>query len=591
MAPLTPSAEDAPRLFVAVTAHRDLLAGETPAIESRVEACFRQLAEAFPALPVALLTPLAEGGDRLAARVAARMGVPFLAVLPMERQEYERDFASSESLKEFRGLLAQAEQVISLPTAPGYSPPPYAGKARDIQYAQLGVFLSNHCQVLLALWDGKEGTRFGGTGQVVRFHLTAEMPGFEADSSPASLLADNENDLVCHVVCSRDRPDGGPAPGLVAGQSAWFSSRDDGARSVEIPDDYRVLLDRLQVFARDWRDKRAEVEQCSAGLLAEAPNLELPSGAALTNRFFRAADGLAVHYQRRVHDSLRAIHVLAVLMGLVFLVYSEFDAPDYLVLIFLALFFSGVALHVTGERREWHRKYLDYRALAEGLRVQLYWNLAGVVDSTSAEFAYDNFLQQQDLDLGWIRHVMRRASLDRLRGRVPPPAWLDWVIGQWIGGPGSGPRSGMDNGTGCNTGRGQLAYYASKERANSMRYRRTSRLGALSLWAGIAIAILLFLTGSAGDTALRRLLLVMMGVLPLVAGVWDAYSHKRAEKELIKQYAFMGRVFRKARKLLDGSADDGFRRRVLKALGQAALDEGAEWLLMHRERPLEHGKL
>lgn len=587
MDPLSPNAEDEPRLFVAVTAHRDLLAREAPAIESRVEACFRQLTAAFPGLPLALLTPLAQGGDRLVARVAARMGVPFQAVLPMERQEYERDFAGTASLEEFRDLLARAEHVISLPTAPGNSPPPYAGKARDIQYAQLGVFLSNHCQVLLALWDGKVCTRFGGTGQVVRFHLTADMPGFEADSSPASLLADNENDLVCHVVCSRDRPDGDPAPGLVAGEFAWFSSRDDGARSAEIPDDYRVLLDRLQVFARDWRDKRAEVEQCSAGLLAAAPNLELPSGAALTNRLFRAADGLAVHYQRRVHGSLRAVHVLAVLMGLVFLVYSEFDGPDYLVLVFLALFFSGVALHVTGERREWHRKYLDYRALAEGLRVQLYWNLAGVVDATSAEFAYDNFLQQQDVDLGWVRHVMRRASLDRLRGRVPPPAWLDWVIGQWIGGPGSG----TGNGTGRNAGRGQLAYYASKERANSVRYRRTSLLGALSLWAGIGIAILLFLTGSAGDTSLRRLLLVLMGVLPLVAGVWDAYSHKRAEKELIKQYAFMGRVFRKARKLLDGSGDDGFRRCVLKALGQAALDEGAEWLLMHRERPLEHGKL
>ena len=587
MYPLTPSAEDAPRLFVAVTAHRDLLAAETPAIESRVEACYRQLAAAFPDLPLALLTPLARGGDRLAAQVAERLGVPFLAVLPMEQQEYERDFASTGSLEEFRGLLARAEQVICLPTAPGNSPPPYTGKARDIQYAQLGVFLSNHCQVLLALWDGKEGTRFGGTGQVVRFHLTADLPGFEADSSPASLLADNENDLVFHVVCSRDRPGGDPAPGLVPGEYAWFSSRDDGARSTEIPDEYRVLLDRLQVFARDWRDKRVEVEQGSAGLLATAPDLELPSGAALTNRLFRAADGLAVHYQRRVHGSLRAVHVLAVLMGLVFLVYSEFDAPDYLVLVFLALFFCGVALHVTGERREWHRKYLDYRALAEGLRVQLYWNLSGVVDSTSAEFAYDNFLQQQDVDLGWIRHVMRRASLDRLRGRVPPPGWLDWVIEEWIGGPGNSP--GSD--TGSDAGRGQLAYYAIKERANSARYRRTSLLGALSLWAGIAIAILLFLTGSAGNAAFHRPLLVLMGVLPLIAGVWDAYSHKRAEKELIKQYAFMRRVFRKARKLLDGSSDDGFRRRVLKALGEAALDEGAEWLLMHRERPLEHGKL
>lgn len=579
MDPLTSSADDRLRLFVAVTAHRDLVAAETPTIESRVEDCFRELAAAFPDLPLTLLTPLAQGGDQLAARVAERMRVPFLAVLPMAQEEYERDFATAASLVEFRRLLARAEQVISLPTAPGNDPPPHAGRARDIQYAQLGVFLSNHCQVLLALWDGKDGVRLGGTGQVVRFHLTAVMPGFEADSSPASLLADNENDLVFHVACSRDRPDGEPASGLAAGESAWFCSRRDGARSPGVPDDYRELLDRLQTFARDWRDKEAQVEECSTGLLDEAPDLELPSGAALTDRLFRAADGLAVYYQRRVHGSLRAVHVLAVLMGLVFLLYTEYDGPNYMVLAFLALFFAGVAVHLTGELRDWHRKYLDYRALAEGLRVQLYWNLSGIVDAFSVEFAYDNFLQHEDVDLGWIRHVMRKASLERRRGQAPQADWLDWVIGQWIGDAGGG------------AGQGQLAYYSRKERENGLRYRRTSLLGALCLWTGIGIAVLLLVSGVERESGPHRLLLVLMGALPLVAGVWDAYSHKRAEKELIRQYAFMGRVFRKARKLLDGSGDVGFRRRVLKALGQAALNEGAEWLLMHRERPLEYGKL
>jgi hypothetical protein len=116
-------------------------------------------------------------------------------------------------------------------------------------------------------------------------------------------------------------------------------------------------------------------------------------------------------------------------------------------------------------------------------------------------------------------------------------------------------------------------------------------LGNLCLWAGIALAILLYALGTDGDGEQRRTLLVLMGVLPLVAGIWDAYSHKKAEKELIKQYGFMSRVFEKARKLLDGSDQLSFQRQVLKALGQAALDEGAEWLLMQRERPLEHGRL
>ena len=574
---MSPAPADRQRLYVAVTAHRDLVEGEIRGIEAAVKRCFDELTESFPDLPLCLLSPLAEGGDRLAARVALRMGIPVIAVLPMEQGEYERDFERPGSLDDFRALLEQTEQRLVLPAAPGNGEAPFDGAPRTVQYAQLGVFMSNHCQVLLALWDGKDSARLGGTGQVVRFHLTAVMPGFEADSSPASLLAENENDLVFHVVCSRDRPDGAPRADLKALDAAWFTSRDDGARQAHLPADYRILLERLQRFVRDSRDKAEEIALNSGGLLERAPELPLPSGAALTERLFRTADGLAVHYQKRVHAGLRAIHVLAVLMGLVFLVYTEFDAPDVLVLVFLGLFFAGVALHYTGESREWHRKYLDYRALAEGLRVQFYWNLAGVVHPVSAEFAYDNFLQQQDTDLGWIRHVMRLASLYRTRGDVPREEWLHWVVDEWVGDAAGG--------------RGQLAYYGYKERVNSARHRRTSLLGTLCLWSGIAIAILLFLTGSAGQTGIRQGLLIAMGVLPLIAGVWDAYSHKRAEKELIKQYAFMGRVFRKARRLIDSSPDIVFRRRVLKALGQAALDEGAEWLLMHRERPLEPGSL
>ena len=82
-----------------------------------------------------------------------------------------------------------------------------------------------------------------------------------------------------------------------------------------------------------------------------------------------------------------------------------------------------------------------------------------------------------------------------------------------------------------------------------------------------------------------------MGVLPLIAAVRSAYSHKKADKELIKQYLFMGRVFANARTLLDSAHDVEQKRNILRALGNAALEEHAEWILMQRERPLEHSSL
>jgi hypothetical protein len=82
-----------------------------------------------------------------------------------------------------------------------------------------------------------------------------------------------------------------------------------------------------------------------------------------------------------------------------------------------------------------------------------------------------------------------------------------------------------------------------------------------------------------------------MGVLPLFAAVRSAYSHQKADKELIKQYRFMNRVFDNAHRLLSKTEDIEKKRKILRALGSAALEEHAEWILVHRERPLEHGRL
>jgi hypothetical protein len=274
---------------------------------------------------------------------------------------------------------------------------------------------------------------------------------------------------------------------------------------------------------------------------------------------------------------MRSTYLLAALMGLVFLLYSEYSGSAWMVLLFLALFFVGVAFHFIGERRQWHRKYLDYRALAEGLRVQIYWNLSGVVDPASAEFAYDSFLNKQDVELGWIRHVMRTASMQRARGSEPDPRWVEWVVERWIGQEGSGD--------------GQLAYYSSKTHQNAIHHQRTGMLGNICLWSGIGVAFLLLLFGSRASEEQLIVMMILMGALPLIAGVRAAYAHKKAEKELIRQYDFMSRIFGNARQLLDESSELHFQRRVLRALGEAALEEGAEWILMHRERPLEYSGL
>jgi len=560
-------------LTIGVTGHRDLVADEVSALKETVRTFFLQLKNNFPDLELQLITPLAEGSDRLVTDVALELGFDLIVPLPMPQADYEKDFSSAAAVEAFRKSLKKA-RVIHLRTLPEASGLPVTPADRDRQYAQLGIFISNHSQVLLALWDGKSSTATGGTASVVKYHLTAVMPGYSVAEDSPNLLADNENDLAYHIVCSRGRPNGQPQDGLQPLQTAWVTAHFGLETGDQMPLEYEVMLHRLQDFGRDKAKYEATIEKEGADLLEYAPDLELPIGTRNISEHHRVADWLAIHFQKRISLGLIATHSIAVLIGLIFIVYSEFEELDFLVIFFLLAFLSGFLLFKIGERRQWHRKHLDYRALAEGLRVQFYWSLAGVIDVQSAEFAYDNFLQKQDVDLGWIRHVMRNVSLSRKRDQTPSQDWLEWVIEHWVGDESKQT--------------GQLSYYRSKELEKATRFRRTTYLGRITLWAGILIAMLLAIAGADLSADQRHFLLVLMGIFPLIAGIRDAYSHKKAEKELIKQYRFMHGILSNAKRLLDSSDDSEFRRRVLRALGNAALEEDAEWILMHRERPLEH---
>ena len=562
-------------LSVGLTAHRDLVPEQEPALREAVRSFFGALRQRFPDLPLRLISALAEGGDQLVAEEALALGVELVVPLPMPLAEYERDFENAQALARFRGLLAHA-RVRVLPLAPGVSEAQVAvrGEARNRQYAQLGMFISSHCQLLLALWDGKPSEATGGTAQVVEFHLRNVMTSLSATDTAPNLLADDESDLVYHLRC--DRRFSEQTPHQVV-QARWLTLAGEHSLSAGIPGHYGHVFEQMQELNRDVDRYRSQIRAGASPLLDDSLPAPLPPLTAATERLFHAADWLALHFQRRVRASLRATHAIAGLMGLSFILFSDIRASRFFVAAFLMLFLAGLVLTLVGRRREWQRKYLDYRGLAEGLRVQLYWRLAGVDTPPSSSLGYDSFLQKQDVELSWIRHAMRGTGLLQDETLVPDTRWLAWVVEHWIG-----DRQGQG---------GQLSYYRAGTRRRERAYRITTRLGELALAGGLLGALMLLL-GDPGQMAhLQQPLLLAMGLLPLLAGIRDAYSYKKADRELIKQFRFMSRLFESCSLRLRHSRSDGETRQLLMALGKACLEEHAEWILLHRERPLEHAQL
>src|SRR5512139_115829 len=106
-------------LIVGVTGHRDLHAEHVPVLAAALAAEFARLREQYPHSSLVLLSPLAEGADRVAARVALEQGVRLIVPLPLPLDLYQDDFESADSRAEFGRLLEQAEARIALPLLPG----------------------------------------------------------------------------------------------------------------------------------------------------------------------------------------------------------------------------------------------------------------------------------------------------------------------------------------------------------------------------------------------------------------------------------------------------------------------------------------
>jgi hypothetical protein len=565
-------------LIVAVTGHRDLVAGEMPGIRERVSTFLSDLRNQYKDRGVSVMSALAEGADRLVAEVALEMGIALIVPLPMKKDVYRDDFKSQQSKARFDALCGRAAEVFELPLARGNTREDIVsnGAARARQYAQLGVFLCAHCHVLLAIWDGRVTDELGGTGQVVKFHHDDIMPGYTpATVATQQMLVDDESDLVYHIVCSRDRPGGAPDKGLQPLDWCWFTKDRENPRSREMPKQHHLIFERSGEFSRDAIEHAEAIEAEKFPLFSSDQASSLPPGVAEINRLFCIADWLAIRFQKKVLLALRVTHVLAFLMGLMFILYSDVQSWPYYMFAFLLFFMLSAGIQHTARKKGWHRKYLDYRTLAEGLRVQFYWAVAGVGNDNDSKFTHDNFLQTQDPELGWIRNVMRVAGTRCDVARTASPAGLKFVLREWIGDAGSG----------------QLGYFATKAFDRTRRNHLTERLGQLSLLTSVVVVVLFVTLGSRLPATWNSPLMLLMGTMLLMYGIRQGYAYATAEKDLIKQYEFMLRLFQNARRRLDNTDDPTEQRQILQALGGSALDEHAEWILMHRDRTIDKGEI
>jgi hypothetical protein len=114
--------------------------------------------KANTATELVIVSSLAEGSDRIVAEAGLAAGFALQVVLPFARAEYERDFETAMSRREFETLLVRAGDVLELDGA---------ADQRPRAYEAAGLFMLANIDVLIAIWDGAVAAGIGGTAQIV----------------------------------------------------------------------------------------------------------------------------------------------------------------------------------------------------------------------------------------------------------------------------------------------------------------------------------------------------------------------------------------------------------------------------------------
>ncbi|MDP4199976.1 MAG: hypothetical protein Q8922_07250 [Bacteroidota bacterium] len=552
-------------IIFGVTGHRDLLPEDYTKIQDELRKQFVQISAHYPSTSFIMLSGLAEGADRVAAHLALELGLRLIAVLPMPRELYELDF-KDESLLEFRELLDRAEHAFELPIMAPHTTSDISkrGPARDMQYAQLGAYLATHSQVLIALWDGVQRNLVGGTSQVVQFRLQG-VP--EPLAPPHSELDAPESGPVFHIVTPRranQETVGRPfsvqrlyPPGFASLAEAEQAQRD--------------IHERMEMFNKDAiryaHELKEHTHQSKDYLFPSHLQHMLSPMLRQILDFYAIADVLSQRFQKRTLLAMQVMLGFFFMAAFFFELYAGPLPLEGVMVMYLVMFFLIFLVVKWASARGYQVKYLDYRALAEGLRVQFFWKLAGLKDSVA-----DYYMRKQKSELDWIRNAVRSsmtetsaiAKLDDATPEVERER-LSRVLQYWV--------------------EDQARYFAKAAHRNHDWHHKADRWITTLFGLGLALGVVQILIGEA-----NVYLLLAVAMLPVGAAMLHSYLQRNAVSEHAKQYDRMSVFYHRAKTHLEDLLAAGAfeRARIFIAeLGREALTENGDWILTHRERPLE----
>jgi hypothetical protein len=323
---------------------------------------------------VTLISSLAEGADRIAARAALEARFALDVILPCPAPIYAQTFIDDASRQEFASLSSRARATLTLPLAGDSAAP--LDERLPATFEAAGLTMLAQSDILVAVWDGKPADGRGGTGQIVEEAARRGAPVVIVDPKDGAtrLLWANE---PADAATARRALDIAPRPltpalaALIArivgpplaaeeraGLKQYFACRvgaDASRRASHVFDGRdlegpRAQWPRVSAAVGESATNRAAAKRYSQALLAAEDVAQ--RHAAAYRRLFLASSAATVLASAFVAGAARfhELHLIA----------AAFE-------FFTVALVGGLVLFAA--RRRWHHQWFEARELAERLRI------------------------------------------------------------------------------------------------------------------------------------------------------------------------------------------------------------------------------
>ncbi|MGN1045304.1 MAG: RyR domain-containing protein, partial [Candidatus Methanomethylophilaceae archaeon] len=455
-------------IILSVSGHADVAPGYREDIVRHTQSLVKAFRTRYPDVEIILMTGLGEGADRIVAKAVMELGVHIAPVLPKPIECFKKSFSGKGyddvdgSIEDFESLLNDDLCYSPCVLCDEKTNP-------DKAYRVQSAYMVKNSHLLIAVWDGRRYGVKGGTYDCVRMAVNGIDPDLTGRINPMTSVSSNPamnptrfldafetipvywieaerecgTDVLLDKMCRDPNREVGRFCGYIwEGRPKIAESRlerikgrlydrgfgrphdtgcvfdgvlriDDkdvsGSVSSAIPGNIDVSFKRISVFNRDLNVTGPASDGDITGLLSsDDPDTQTVKGSGCMKEMSKRFDIVSRTSERfRISSKRKTIVLIAVsaLCSLFFYYMMLFSGSILLSMLYMLLNIAATILLTIHTGTNEHRRFVEYHAVSESIRVQFYWSILGINEDVSS-----NFSGYQKNDMIWAGTILKGYS-------------------------------------------------------------------------------------------------------------------------------------------------------------------------------------